>query len=250
MYPKLVIVVGLITLVACQQSGHAQERKIPPQFRPIEDDPSLPRVLILGDSISIGYTLGVRERLSGEANVHRAAENCGPTTRGLARLDAWLGEKPWDVIHFNFGLHDLKFMDEKGRLVDPADGRVQVAPADYEQNLRTLIVRLKKTGAKLIWCSTTPVPDGALGRIVGDSKKYNAIASKVVEQELGDDRVVNDLYQFCLPQLAEIQQPANVHFTPAGSAALAEQVAKVIREQLVPERKQATARVQGDESGN
>ena len=80
----------------------------------------LPRVLIIGDSISIGYTLPVRKLLDGRANVHRAAANCGPTTRGLESLDAWLGDKPWDVIHFNWGLHDLKYMGPQGQNL--ADG--------------------------------------------------------------------------------------------------------------------------------
>jgi len=79
-----------------------------PAMRPIEDIPALPRVLLIGDSISIGYTVPVRELLKGAANVHRIPENGGPTTRGLERLDAWLGTNHWDVIHFNWGLHDLK----------------------------------------------------------------------------------------------------------------------------------------------
>ena len=75
-----------------------------PAMRPIQDVPGLPRMLLIGDSISIGYTLPVRERLAGKANVHRIPENGGPTTNGLARLDAWLGTQRWDVIHFNWGL--------------------------------------------------------------------------------------------------------------------------------------------------
>jgi hypothetical protein len=48
----------------------------------------------------------VRNALEGVANVHRPAENCGPTTTGVEKLQEWLeqhGERPWDVIHFNFG---------------------------------------------------------------------------------------------------------------------------------------------------
>ena len=48
----------------------------------------------------------VRNALEGVANVHRPDENCGPTTNGVEKLQAWLeqhGERPWDVIHFNFG---------------------------------------------------------------------------------------------------------------------------------------------------
>src|SRR5688572_16631634 len=69
-----------------------------PAFEPITDDPKLPRVLLIGDSISIGYTVPVRNLLKGKANVHRIPGNGGPTTNGLALLQKWLGDKNWDVI--------------------------------------------------------------------------------------------------------------------------------------------------------
>ena len=53
-----------------------------PAMAKVEDVPGLPRVLLIGDSISIGYTAPVREMLKGVANVHRPLTNCGPTTRG------------------------------------------------------------------------------------------------------------------------------------------------------------------------
>ncbi len=43
---------------------------------------------------------------------------------------------------------------------------------------------------------------------------------------------VNDLYAVTLPRLAELQQPANVHFTSAGYRALAEPVSKSILAEL------------------
>jgi lysophospholipase L1-like esterase len=181
---------------------------------------------LIGDSISIGYTLPVRELLEGKANVHRIAANGGPTTNGLAHLDAWLGKGKWDVIHFNWGLHDLKHVDPSTKaLVDPSQGNRQVTPEAYEKNLRELVRRLKKTGAKLIWCSTTPVPAGAAGRIPGDAVKYNAIAAAIMADE---GVTIDDLYAFAQPQLAKIQRPKNVHFTPEGSRALAEKVSKSI----------------------
>src|SRR5690349_10757201 len=85
----------------------AQDKAEPNPLAPIEDRPGLPRVLIIGDSISVGYTLPVRELLKDKANVHRIPVNGGPTIRGLANLDTWLGTGKWDVIHFNWGLHDV-----------------------------------------------------------------------------------------------------------------------------------------------
>ncbi len=214
-------------------------RKPQPAYAPVEDVAGLPRVLLIGDSISIGYTLAVRAQLAGKANVHRPATNCGPTIRGLESIDQWLStggaEKKWDVIHFNWGLHDLKYMDAAGKMptkLDPADPQFhhQVSPDDYRKNLETLVARLQKTGAKLIWCSTTPVPEGSAGRVVGDVLVYNQIASEVMRKAGGIE--VDDLYSFALPKLAEIQLPANVHYTPEGYSVLAQQVSRSILEAL------------------
>ena len=199
---------------------------------PIQDQEGLPRVLLIGDSISIGYTLPVRELLKGKANVHRPSTNCGPTSRGVSGIDQWLGKGKWDVIHFNWGLHDLKYLGPQGQnLADPkaAASHQQIPPAEYEKNLQLLVKRMKKTGARLIWCSTTPVPSGAKGRVVGDSMKYNQIALRVMKEH---DIPVDDLYGFSLGKLEKIQRPANVHFTPEGSRMLAEQVVKAISRQL------------------
>ncbi len=189
-----------------------------PAMRPVQDIAGLPRVLLIGDSISIGYTVSVQERLAGKANVHRIAENGGPTTNGLAKIDAWLGAGRWDVIHFNWGLHDLKIMD---------NGQQQVSLPDYQRNLDQLVNRLRQTGAKLIWASTTPVPQGKLKtpRRPEDVPVYNELARKVMEKH---GVSINDLYAFALPRLSEIQIPDNVHFTPAGSAVLAQTVAQAI----------------------
>ena len=199
---------------------------------PIKDQEGLPRVLLIGDSISIGYTLPVRELLRGKANVHRPSTNCGPTSRGVTGIDQWLGKGKWDVIHFNWGLHDLKYLGPNGEnLADPkaADSHQQIPPAEYEKNLQLLVTRMEKTGATLIWCNTTPVPKGAKGRVVGDSVKYNQIALRVMKEH---DIPVDDLYGLSIGKLDKIQRPANVHFTPEGSRMLAGQVVKAISRQL------------------
>ena len=180
-----------------------------PAFKPIEDDPSLPRVLIIGDSISIGYTVPVRELLKGKANLHRPLTNCGPTKRGIEEIENWLGDGSWDVIHFNWGLHDIVYMTEQGERVDPPQGQHQVPADQYEQNLDTLVKRLKQTGAKLIWCATTPVPEGTSIRKPGDEVEYNAIAQKVMEAH---GIPTHDLYTYAIERLDDIQLPANVHF--------------------------------------
>ena len=145
---KRLTLLALFLLLSATLSAQAPKAKRPPNpsLAPIEDVAGLPRVLLIGDSISMGYTLPVRQRLAGRANVHRIPANGGPTKNGVARLDAWLGAGRWDVIHFNHGIHDLRFMD---------DGQRQVGPADYEANLRKIVARLKQTGATLVWATIT-----------------------------------------------------------------------------------------------
>ena len=210
-------------MVVCAAGLAAQSAPPKPDpLAPIADTPGLPRVLILGDSISIGYVLDARAALAGVANVHRPKENCGPSTYGVQMVEAWLGKGNWDVIHFNFGLHDLKSM---------FDGYYQVSPDDYERNLRRIVFRLKQTGAKLVFATTTPVPEGKVSppRLPADVVLYNSRALKVMKE---NGVAVNDLYSLALPHLGEWQLPVNVHFKDAGSAALGNEVARVIAEQL------------------
>src|SRR4051794_33049217 len=81
----------------------------------VQDEPGLPRVLLIGDSISMGlgtdhdqgYEEPTRTLLRGKANVHGISGNGGNTDFALQHLSEWLGQGQWDVIHFNWGLHDL-----------------------------------------------------------------------------------------------------------------------------------------------
>jgi lysophospholipase L1-like esterase len=196
-----------------------------PALMDVPDAAGLPRVLLIGDSISIGYTLQVRASLAGRANVHRPAENAGPTVYGLNRLETWLGSGRWAVIHFNFGLHDLKYLDEKGSYVTPDKGRQVATVAEYEKNLNVLVQRLRQTGARLIFATTTPVPAGTIGRVEGSEVPYNEAALRVMRAQGVE---IDDLHAYAQAHQAEIQQPHNVHFTPAGYDALAGRVVSSI----------------------
>jgi len=198
-----------------------------PAFAPVVDRPGLPRVLLIGDSISIGYTVPVRKALSEKANVHRVPENGADTVNGLKKIDVWLGDSRWDVIHFNWGLHDLKVTPEGGR---------QVPVEAYERNLAALVERLQATGARLIWATTTPVPEGKQNppRESADVTRYNAAARRVMESH---GVAVDDLYAAALPRVAEIQLPGNVHFNAAGWEVLGGKVAAAIDGVLAGKRR-------------
>lgn len=214
------------------QDKKKKTKRVNPAMAKVEDVAGLPRVLLIGDSISIGYTVGVRKLLEGKANVHRPIANCGPTTSGLANIDKWLAtggaDKKWDVIHFNWGLHDLKYMGpDKENLADPKaeTSHRQVPPDQYEKNLEILTQKLKATGAKVIWRNTTPVPPGSKGRVVGDSVMYNEIAAKVMAKL---DIPTHDLYSLAKANLKKAMKPANVHFTPQGNELLSADVTREI----------------------
>ncbi|PNY37989.1 SGNH/GDSL hydrolase family protein [Rhodopirellula baltica] len=208
------------------------QRKKNPAFAEPEIDKGLPNVLLIGDSISIGYMLDARKALAGKANVFRPATNCGPTTNGIKNLDAWLGDRHWDVIHFNFGLHDLKYMgpnNENLAAPDSPGAHQQVSIDDYTENIRKIAERLKKTGATVIWRETTPVPEGAAGRVPGDSVKYNEAAASAIAK-VGD--IQTDPFFAFAESISELQRPANVHYTPEGSKKLGEHVAAQIAKAL------------------
>ena len=238
----------LITLLACASLAFAADtpatKSTPPvakEFAPIVDDPKLPRVLIIGDSVSVAYTHDVRKNLAGVANVHRIAANGGSTRTALGDygLIRWLkpGEK-WDVIHFNEGLHDLSYRfpddrdkNDKGEYASPTNGgRPNVTIEQYEKNLRLIVARLKQTGAKLIFGSTTPVPESDAAKYVKDSElPYNAAAKKVMAEE---SVAWNDLWAAVKPRQDQLQGKRNVHFMASGSAVLAKQVAEAITREL------------------
>ena len=188
----------------------------------VPDQPGLPRVLLIGDSISMYYTVPTRDLLRGKANLHRVPTNGGNTEKGLAHLSEWLGSGKWDVIHFNWGLHDLVVKDQSNAV--PVDR--------YERNLRELVRRLNATGATLIWATTTPVPPRIkIGpeRRNADALAYNAAALRIMKE----NRIqIDDLYEFALPRLREIQLEDDVHFSFEGSRVLAQRVADVILDAL------------------
>lgn len=124
--------------------------------------------------------------------------------------------------YFNWGLHDLKHRTD-GKL-DPAGPQLCTLD-EYEKNLRELVKLMQATGAKLIWATTTPVPEGAAGRTAGDELKYNEVARRVMN-DLGV--ATDDLHALCAPKLGDWQLSKNVHFKPEGYAGLAAQVAAQI----------------------
>ena len=218
-------------LFACFTHAQTPKPKRVNPMSPIEEIKELPHVLIIGDSISIGYTLPTRAILQGKVNLHRIPTNGGPTTKGLMEIDKWLGKRKWDLIHFNWGLHDLKYMGKDGTNLVPKEkgGVVQVPLADYEKNLEKLVVRMKKAARQLVWRNTTPIPLGSRARYVGDSVRYNEAAARVMKKL---KIPTLDLFTPSKKNMKEWMKKADVHYFAHGSQELAKRVAKDILTRL------------------
>ncbi|MCC4831814.1 SGNH/GDSL hydrolase family protein [Shewanella sp. 10N.7] len=213
-----------------------------PEFSYLTNNPYLSNVLIYGDSISIGYTQRVREQLQNQANVYRLYRNGGESASFIKKMTTmhklmqsetlsqpW--DFQWDVIHFNVGLHDLKYV-LNGKL-DKKNGKQVSSLTRYKQNLHAIVAYLKELApnAKLIFATTTPVPENADGRNAGDAQKYNQAALSVIKQY--PSIIINDLYRLTKPvQTAWWIKPGDVHYNKTGKEAQGDQVASFIKHAL------------------
>jgi lysophospholipase L1-like esterase len=207
----------------------------------------IPKVLIIGDSISIGYRPHVAQLLEGKAEItHRG--NAEHTGTGLARLDQWLGNEKWDVIHFNWGLWDLCYRNPEAKTQgnrDKVNGTITTTLTQYEENLDRLVTRLKETGARLVWASTTVVPENEIGRVCGEDRIYNELAAKVMRKH---GVLINDLHALTMTFPPELFVSAgNVHYTTTGYQKIAEQVADRILTAIRGEQTGEIPEAEGDD---
>jgi hypothetical protein len=183
------------------------------------------KLLVIGDSISIGYTPFLEKSLAPDIVVSHNPGNGGSTVRGVESVEKWLDNSQWDVILFNFGLHDLVYKDSANKY-DIVSGKVSVPLEAYRKNLETIVDILRETTAKLYFVTTTTVPQNSTGRKVEDPAKYNAVALEVMKK---NGIEVIDLYSASLTIHPKNSKPGNVHYTPEGYELLASYVSKVIK---------------------
>ncbi|MGB0743971.1 MAG: SGNH/GDSL hydrolase family protein [Opitutales bacterium] len=221
-------------ILPSQAEFHTPKRDEYRVDKPVETETdALPRVLLIGDSIMGGYFKVTQQLLSDEAAVFRHPGNAGDTRNGIKKLDQWLGDAKWDVIHFNWGLHDLCYRHPEATVYghrDKINGTVSVPIDAYAENLEKLVLQLKKTGAILVFATTTRIPEGEAGRFAGDEIRYNQVALPIMEKH---DIAVNDLYTLSKhfgPKM--YVKPGDVHHTGKANKKLAEAVAKAILKQL------------------
>ena len=187
------------------------------------------RIIIIGDSISTGYTALVQERMGAEpVEIERVGG--GDSAQVLDGLQEWaIGRNP-DVIHLNCGLHDLR--------LDPETSEHQQEIAAYEANLTSIVAQLKeKTNAALIWATITPVMDERHNatkrnycRFQRDVASYNFRALGI----MGAEGIrVNDLHGRVISNEPEtLLSEDGVHMTAEGYTVLADAVVAHLRQVL------------------
>jgi len=178
---------------------------------------ALPRVLLIGDSITQAYYGQVEKQLAGRAYVGRLT-----TSKGLGDpvlLDEVAGvlkQYSFDVVHFNNGMHGWDYTEQ-----------------EYARAFPKLLATIQRGAprAKLIWATTTPVREGkdlAIAPKTERVKARNKIACDIVAKK---HIPVDDLFALVIDH-PEFSSPDGIHASPAGISAQAAQVAERIESVL------------------
>ncbi len=154
-----------------------------------------PKVLIIGDSISIGYTPFVKESLSSKFAVFHNPGNAQHTGTGIDSIRKWVENNHWDIIQFNWGLWDLYYRNPGNKNPlnrDKINGKITFSINEYKVNLDSIITVLKTiTDAKLVFVTTTYVPENEAGRFQNDVIRYNDAAKEIMKKH---SIAINDIY--------------------------------------------------------
>ena len=193
-----------------------------------------PRILIIGDSISIGYTPYLKESLKKKADVFHNPGNAQHTGTGLEKIDKWIGDENWDIIQFNWGLWDLCYRHPDSKVQgnrDKVNGKITYTLDEYASNLDSIVTLLKsKTKARLIFVTTTYVPDNEAGRFKNDAIRYNDAAKKIMEKH---SVIVNDIYEHSISIHQKFGKGSDdVHYSEQGYKRLSELVTNSLNTEL------------------
>ncbi len=193
-----------------------------------------PNILIIGDSISIGYTPFVKKYFADKANITHNPGNSQHTGTGLGKIETWLGGEKWDIIQFNWGLWDLCYRHPDSKVQgnrDKVNGKITYTVEEYANNLDSLVSILKKkTNAKLIFVATTYVPENEAGRFTDDAVKYNNAAKSVMKKH---SVVFNELYEPSISIHKKYGKGTDdVHYTAEGYEELGKLVADFLETEI------------------
>jgi len=195
-------------------------------YRKLGKEEKMPLVIVIGDSIRMGYQRFVQEELCDEAEVWGPTQNGGTSANVLAHLNEWVIDRNPDILHLNCGLHDIK------KEFGAKDNNIPLE--EYKQNVEQILQRiLEENKARVIWAMTTPVNEEwhherkGFDRFEADVEAYNREAIQIA-QKLGVQ--INNLYEVVMKAGRDgLLQKDGVHFTEEGSALLGQAVAGAVR---------------------
>lgn len=193
-----------------------------------------PKVLIIGDSISIGYTKYVKEDIQKKARVYHNFGNAQHTGLGVVKLDEWIEDKDWDIIQLNWGLWDIyqrPSYSEVDGTMEKNNRKITCTLEEYATNLDSIVRALQaKTNAKLIFVTTTYVPKNAGGRFENDALRYNEKAKEIMNKH---SVLINDIYEKSIPIHKKYRKGVtDVHYSEAGYEALSKLVSQFLSTEL------------------
>lgn len=187
------------------------------------------KILLLGDSIRLGYDKYVKLAFKDKAEVFFPTENCRDSTYVLRSFYFWKDElklgEDLDVIHFNTGLWDcLKLID----------GKYLNAPEKYKENIERICYHIREwfPNAKVIFATSTPVREELFGeckRFNKDTEAYNAAACEIVKKY---GWAVNDLYSVMSNSPLECYSDMTHFYTKEGTKIITNAVVESISKQL------------------
>jgi lysophospholipase L1-like esterase len=204
----------LTTTTAFSQEPHVSREAIEwcNVWIPDANGTKLPRVLLIGDSITGGYGPMVADELKGKASVARltTSKSIGDPVL-LAEVALVLDQCHFDVVHFNNGLHGWGYTE-----------------AEYEKSFPDLLTAIRKHApkAKLIWATITPMRQSGKLDVIAEGTKRVEARNKIAERIVSAKAIaVNDLYGL-VKDHPEYWSQDGVHFNEKGISAQAAQVSQ------------------------
>lgn len=192
------------------------------------------RVLLIGDSIRSHYQAEVGSQLGEGYEVMGPEDNCRFSSYVLNSLRFWLAECPNpDIIHWNAGLWDTAILYHEDGCFTELE--------EYVANMKKILRELKKTGAVVIFATTTPVSDdkkyfpGPMppAHDNSDINKYNEAVLRAFHEE---DVIINDLFSLMNPKKNDYLKDDKIHPNEEGIKLLGKAVADIIKKQKVKNR--------------
>ncbi|HEX9511879.1 MAG TPA: SGNH/GDSL hydrolase family protein [Puia sp.] len=208
-------------MLACTTSLMAQNRKMPVReniewldvWMPDTNNSLLPRILLIGNSITRGYYPEVQKILEGKAYVARltTSKSIGDPAL-LKEVDLIMSYYKFDVVHFNNGLHGFGYTEEEYSAAFPAFIKK---------------IRKKAPHAKLIWATITPLHTKADMSLLDPKtdriKARNKIALDFIAKQ--KDIRIDSLWEFTINHPEFYEGGDGAHPNPSGYHALSEKVA-------------------------